>query len=105
MMKVTLRKGHQQGVTTIPACMTIHIDQPRMDDALYFIEDVLTKRGPIHKPELKGIHHDVVDARHQGRILVDFPDWETEWEGSWNDLRICACQIADHLNLEAETEK
>ena len=102
MMKVTLRKANVLRC----ACMCIHIDLDRADEALHFVNDILTKRGPTHNPDLRGINHVVTDARSLGLILVDFPDWDTEaWAGSWDDLRIMACQIADHLNLEAETDK
>lgn len=99
-MGISLHKGFGN-----PAQMRIFIDQGRADLALRFIHSVLVEFGPTHNPRLRGIHHKVTDLRQQGEIRVDFPDWETEWEGSWDDLRMMVCAIADHLNLEAETDK
>ena len=86
-------------------CMAIHIDLARFALARTIIDNVLTKFGPTHNPELKGIPHLVSEHQTFGRIIVDFPNWETEWAGSWNDLRIMVAQIADHLNLDVEIEK
>ena len=108
MMNVKLYKRGShgpEGVVCGTTTLCIHCVPSWFYLARQFISGVLVEFGPTHKPELKGISHSVSEFPERGLVLVKFPDWETEWEGSWEDLRIMANQIADHLNLELEVER
>jgi len=101
-----MAKLYKPGRICDNAVLVIHIHDPRTwEMAPRVIDSVLKEHGPIHNPSLKGIHFNIVIAPLQGRILVEFPDWQMEWEGSWDDLRLMACAIADHLNMELEVDK